>query len=258
MSAAPNPALFRLDGRVVIVTGASSGLGERMAKVLATAGARVVAAARRLDRLEALVASLPGQDHLAVRCDLDQAADIQALVDTTMQRYGVIHVLVNNAGYHKPKPVENETIDDYEMTLGVNLKAPFLLTKAVAKHMVAAGRGTIVNIASVAAFAGNAKVPSATYSASKGAIVAMTRDLAAQWATKGIRINAICPGWFKTEITAPMFESEKGRAFVARQMPLARPGELPEIDGPLLFFASDASSYVTGAALPVDGGLTAI
>jgi NAD(P)-dependent dehydrogenase (short-subunit alcohol dehydrogenase family) len=248
---------FRMDGKVVIVTGASSGLGERMAHALAGAGAQVVAVARRLDRLQALVKALPGKGHLAVRCDLEQPDDIAALVATVIAQRGAIHVLVNNAGYHKPKPVENEDLGDYDTTLNINLRATFLLCKAAARHMIVAGGGVIVNVASVAAFAANAKVPSATYAASKGGMVSLTRELAAQWAGKGMRVNALCPGWFKTEITAPMFESEKGRAFVARQMPLARPGNLSEIDGPLLFLASDASSYVTGIALPVDGGLTA-
>jgi len=249
--------LFRLDGRVAIVTGASGGLGERMAHTLASAGARVVVAARRLDRLEALVASLPGEGHLAVQTDLQDPDQVLALAASAAERMGAIHVLVNNAGLHKPTPIAEESLDLYDQTVGVNLRAPYVLSKAVAPHMAAAGGGSIVNIASVAAFVGNAKVPSAPYAASKGGVVAMTRDLAAQWAKDGIRVNAICPGWFSTDITAPMLESEKGKVFVSRQMPMARPGRLEEIDGPLLFLASEASSYVTGVALPVDGGLVA-
>jgi len=250
--------IFRLDGKVAVVTGASSGLGERIALALAGAGAKVAVAARRIELLEALVARLPGQGHIAVRCDLERPSDIEALVQAVVARHAAIHVLVNNAGYHKPKPVEQESLEDYERTLGLNLKAPFLLCKLAAAHMIAQDGGSIVNVASVGALVGNEKVPSATYTASKGGLVAMTRDLAAQWAKKGVRVNAICPGWFKTDITASMFESEKGRAFVARQMPMARPGLLPEIDGAVLFLASGASSYVTGVAIPIDGGLTAV
>ncbi|MCU1514194.1 MAG: short-chain dehydrogenase/reductase [Microbacteriaceae bacterium] len=248
---------FSLAGRVALVTGASGGLGERMAFVLAEAGAEVIVVARRFDKLQALVETLPGTGHLAIRCDLENPTEIETMVSTAIAERGAVTVLVNNAGFHKPTPVDDESLEQYDQTLALNLRAPYVLSKAIAPHMAAAGGGSIVNIASVAAFVGNAKVPSAPYAASKGGLVAMTRDLAAQWASQGIRVNALCPGWFTTDITAPMLESEGGRTFVARQMPFKRPGRIEEIDGPLLFLASDASSYVTGVALPVDGGLVA-
>ena len=225
-----------------------------MIVALAEAGAQVVGVARRLDLLETQMQSLPGSGHMALACDLQQPDEITALAETIAARLGTVHVLVNNAGQHHTAPVADEPLAVFDQTIGVNVRAPFLLSRAIAPLMTDPRGGSIINIASVLAFIGVEKSPCASYSASKGGLVALTRDLATQWAKRNIRVNALCPGWFNTEITASMFETERGRAFVAAQMPMARAGRAEELDGPLVFLASDASSYVTGTTLLVDGG----
>jgi NAD(P)-dependent dehydrogenase (short-subunit alcohol dehydrogenase family) len=248
--------LFDLEGRVVVVTGASSGLGAQFARTLADEGARVVLAARRRDRIEALADELP--DALAVGCDVTSEDDCSRLVDAAIKRYGVIDVLVNNAGVSKPARVEDETVDDFRHVVEVNLVSTYSLSRRVGTLMAERGQGSIVNIASVVGLVGLGRMPQASYAASKAGVVNLTRELAAQWARRGVRVNAIAPGFFPSEMTAELFGNAQGEAWVAKMTPMGRGGRDGELDGALLYLASDASSYVTGAVLPVDGGWTAV
>jgi NAD(P)-dependent dehydrogenase (short-subunit alcohol dehydrogenase family) len=254
-----NPlASFRIDGKVAIVTGASSGLGARFARVLDAAGAKVVLVARRRDRLEELASELT--DALAVPCDLAELDGVGVVVEQALERYGRVDVLVNNAGMVDVHAAEDEPLEEFRQVIDVNLVAPFALAQHVARAMLDGGYGgAIVNVASILGLVGVGQIPQAGYAASKGGLVNLTRELSAQWSRKGIRVNAIAPGWFESEMTADMFAEEgRGREWVARRAPLGRHGREGELDGALLFLASDASSYVTGHVLAVDGGWTAI
>ncbi len=249
---------FRLDGRVALVTGASSGLGARFARVLDAAGARVVLAARRVDRLDELATDLT--DAVVVPCDLADPAAAYALVETALARAGAVDVLVNNAGITNVAPAADESMDDFRRVLQVDLVAPFELARLVARHAVAAEHGaSIVNVASVLGLVGSGQIPQASYAASKGGLVNLTRELAAQWARAGVRVNALAPGWFVSEMTAgTMFGDERAERWIVSRTPMGRAGNDDELDGALLFLASDASSFVTGQVLCVDGGWTIV
>ncbi len=245
-------AAFRLDGQVALVTGASSGLGERFARVLHAAGATVVVAARREDRLAALVGELPGA--LAVAADLSSADERRRLVAEVVERFGTVDVLVNNAGVGHVVAVEDEDVDTFRQTMEINVTAVWHLCKEVGVPMVAQRSGSIVNIASMLGFVGSTPVKQAHYVASKGAVVTLTKELALQWARKGVRVNALCPGWFPSEMTAGMESDEASQRFITTNSPIPRMGEADELDGPLLLLASRAGSFMTGHSLVVDGG----
>ena len=249
---------FRLDDRVAIVTGASSGLGARFAHVLAGAGASVVVAARRAERLEALVREFGDGRGAAVACDLVQADDRERLMATTLERFGRVDILVNNAGVGVPEAAESETPERFGEVLAINLTAAFALSQLVGRSMLDAGRGTIVNIVSILGLVSAGQIPFPSYAASKGGLIALTRELAGGWSRRGVRVNALAPGWFESEMTAEMFADERSMAWIRRKAPMGRPGQPHELDGALLFLASDASSYVTGQVLAVDGGWTAV
>ena len=253
MAQTPQRAL--LDGQVAIVTGASSGMGLEFVRALSSAGAHVVAVARRLDRLEAIAA---GDDRIsAARCDVTTTRRA-ALVTAVVEAHGRIDVLVNNAGRSNIERAEDEHPDAFRSVLAVNLVAPFVLAHLVAPTMLAQASGSIVNIASIAGLVGLGRMPQASYSASKGGLVLLTRELAAQWARKGIRVNTIAPGWFPTEMTERLFDNPDGRNWVERLTPMGRGGALSELSGALLYLVDPANSFTTGAVLTVDGGWTAV
>ena len=245
----------QLEGQVAVVTGASSGLGRRFASVLHAAGATVVVAARRVERLDALAAELADRV-LAVRCDVAVDADREALVATTVERFGRIDILVNNAGVNHPVAAEHEPIDDFRRALEVNLVAPFHLAQLAGRVMLAQGSGAIVNIASMLGIVASAPIKEASYCAAKGGVVNLTRELSAQWAGRGVRVNAIAPGWFESEMTETMWSDDTSLRFVQRGTPVGRQGRPEELDGVLLLLAGPGGSYIHGQTLVVDGGWT--
>jgi hypothetical protein len=252
----PDPlSLFRLDGRTVIVTGASSGLGDRFARVAHAVGATVVVAARRADRLEALCGRL--ERAIAVPADLSVSSDRERLIEAVVEATGRIDVLVNNAGIGHKVAVEDESLDTFRDAMELNVTAGWHLSKLVAPHMIATGGGSIVNVASMLGHIGSTPVKQAHYCASKGAVVNLTRELALQWARKGIRVNALCPGWFPSEMTAGMDTDEGSQAFIRTNTPIPRMGDAHELDGAFLLLASDASTFLTGQSIIVDGGWSA-
>jgi NAD(P)-dependent dehydrogenase (short-subunit alcohol dehydrogenase family) len=246
--------IFDLTDRVAIVTGASSGLGERFVRVLLAAGASVVAVARRADRLEALAKE--SDRVLAVTADVAVPDQVDRIVPAALERFGRLDVLVNNAGLGKPAPAVTEDLTDFRYTLEVNLVGAFHLARRAAAPMLEAGSGSVVNVSSILGLVAAWPIPDASYSSSKAALVGLTRDLACQWAGKGVRVNALAPGFFPSEGTAEMTDEASAR-YLKTGCPMRRMGRPEELDGALLFLASSASSYMTGQVLTVDGGWTA-
>ena len=243
-----------LAGRVAVVTGASSGLGARFAVVLAEAGANVVAAARRVERLEALARDNPSIE--PVECDVTAEHGPRELVAAALERFGRVDICVNNAGVSSGGAELQATLDGFRAVLRVNLEALFAVSLAAAAPMREQGAGSVVNVSSMFGSIASAPVPDAGYVASKSAVNGLTRELAMQWAADGVRVNAIAPGWFPSEMTTELLDDERSRRWLERQCPMGRAGRIDELDGVLLFLASDASSYCTGQVITVDGGWT--
>lgn len=262
----PAAPLFHLTEKVVILTGASSGLGRRFARVLHDAGADLVIAARRAERLAELAADLShggvsggGGEVAMVAIDVTEPDAPVRLLDAAVSTFGSVDVVVNNAGISRVLPAIDDTRDGFVDELTINLIAPYEISRAAARWMIDHDRaGTIVNVGSVMGFGGGGRLRAAGYAASKGGLHNLTRELASQWARRGIRVNALAPGWFASEMTDDMFATDAGRNYIEDNTPLGRPGAQHELDGALLFLASDASSYVTGHVLAVDGGWSAI
>ena len=246
--------LFDCRGRVALVTGASSGFGERFARVLDRAGARVVITARRSNRLESLARDLA--DPLALPGDITDRTHRQAIIDAIRTRYGRLDILVNNAGNCDDGRLEDQSLDELTAIVDLNLIAVLDLCRLAAPLLFAAKHASVVNIASMYGLVAS-RGGMAAYNATKGAMVNLTRNLAAQWGTRGVRVNALAPGFFPTEMT-DMLADESWVSALRERTLVGRVPTIGEIDGPLLFLVADASSYVTGHTLVVDGGWTAV
>lgn len=252
---------FSVAGKTAIVTGASSGLGVTFAEALAGGGANVVLAARRKENLDALAARLEdsGAGVMVHQTDVADSASVKALVAAAWDHFGRVDILVNNAGVAADAGVVPEKIPDelFAQTIQVNLMGTFYCAREVAERMLRDGKGgSIINVASIMGMAGQQNAPSA-YQASKGAVINLTRNLACSWADRNVRVNCIAPGWFPSEMTAGWFAVPEFLERFRNQAPMQRIGLADELSGPLLFLASDASSFVTGQTLAVDGGLSA-
>jgi|SaaInl5LU_22_DNA_1037371.scaffolds.fasta_scaffold07054_4 NAD(P)-dependent dehydrogenase (short-subunit alcohol dehydrogenase family) len=244
---------FDMSGKVALVTGASSGFGVHFSKILAARGAKVVVAARRIERLEALVAEITaaGGEALAVEMDVADSESIAQGFDAAEAAFGTVTVVSNNAGVADVKSSLKTDEASWDKVVDTNLKGVWLVANEAAKRLVDAGlAGSIVNTASILGL----RVASgqASYSASKAGVIQLTKALALEWSRKNIRVNALCPGYFLTEMTAPLLEIPQGKAFIDAT-PAKRFGEMDEMTAPFLLLASDAGSFVNGVALPVDG-----
>ena len=250
--------LFDLTGRVAIVTGGSIGLGRQMAEGLGEVGAAVVLCARKQERCQQAVEELQrlGIKAFAVACDVKSQASVQQMVQASLAQFGRIDVLVNNAGISWGAPVETMRLDDWTKVIETNLTGTFLCAQAVGEVMIRQGRGKIINIASVSGLGGApAELPVIGYHASKGGVIAFTKDLACKWAPHNIQVNAIAPGWFPTHMSNRVLE-RYSELFLSH-IPMRRFGNEHDLKGAAVFLASGASDYVTGHVLVVDGGQTA-
>jgi NAD(P)-dependent dehydrogenase (short-subunit alcohol dehydrogenase family) len=250
---------FRLDGKTAVVAGASSGLGARFAEVLAAAGAQVVLGARREEKLEVLARRIreAGGDATGLRCDVTSEKDVEALISMATDRYGRLDVMVAAAGVAPDEDADPETPKSFRQVLDVNTTGVYMCARAAGRRMVLAGGGSIVNVSSISGLVAGDGRDTPSYAASKGAVVNLTRELAVRWAPSGVRVNSIAPGWFPSEMTQSTLSDVGGQTFVEERTPLGRPGGASELDGALLLLSSDASSYITGHTLVVDGGWTA-
>ena len=249
--------LFDLTGRVAIMTGAGRGLGRTMALGLAAAGADLALASRTASELESLVEEVQalGRRAIAVPTDVTSPDACEALVEAAITRLGRLDIMVNNAGTNVRKSALDITPDEYDFVIETNLKGYFNGARAAGRHFVAQGSGKVINISSIL---GSVALPNqAAYASSKGAIDQLTKVLAIEWATAGVQVNGLAPTYFETDLTRPLFEDPERRAFIEERTPVGRWGQPHELAGAVIFLASDASTFVTGQTLLVDGGWTA-
>ena len=253
--------MFDLKGNVAVVSGASSGLGVQMATAFAKQGADLMLLARRKERLDKLAKKLTteyGVKAVACKCDVTVSEDIEAAAKVCEKEFSRCDILLNCAGASKDKGVIEMSDEEWEFTIATDQTSVFKMTRAFAKLMKKQGYGRIINIASMYGLVGNTKIHTVAYHASKGAVVNFTRAVAAELATDGITCNAICPGYFETELTKAVLDTSDFQAFAKEHVPMGRYGKPGELDAAAVFLASREASYVTGAILPVDGGYTAV
>lgn len=246
---------LRLDGKTALVTGASSGLGERFAAVLAQSGARVALAARRVDRLQAIEQSIRqgGGTAYSLALDVTDATAIDAAVDQVEREFGAIDILVNNSGVSVTRKFGDYDEADYDYVMDTNAKGAFFMAQAAGKRMVGRGRGRIINIASVAGLKNLSRI--GVYGMSKAAVIHMTRAMAGEWGRFGVNVNAICPGYIETDINRDYWGTDGGRKLMAL-LPRKRVGQPGDLDGLLVYLAADASGFVNGAVIAADDGLS--
>ena len=247
---------FDLSGKVAIVTGASRGLGQTFARALARAGADLVITSRRLDSLKPFQEEVESLGRRAVSLELDVRSEdsIRTMVGDAAKAYPRLDILVNNAGCNVRKKAVDVTWDDWNLILDTNLRGAFFVAQSVAKQMIPHGRGRIINIGSLTSVTGSAGL--GPYGASRGGIRQLTMSLADDWGPHGITVNCLAPGWFKTDQNRVMYDDPEWVAYLVDRIPVRRPGKPSDLEGPIVFLASDASEYITGQTLLVDGGMS--